>query len=142
MTSLDATSIKMAPPATDEKYTGLRCRTYFFPKSRSVSTEARMRCSIWLLMVITARYVVFECFQGFVLALAFPVALHLQALPFTHFRLQPVVDGDVDQFQLGRIVAAAMIPMPGLQHVEDFRLGEPCPAHGRRQFVQDFGSDR
>jgi hypothetical protein len=30
--------------------------------------------------------------------------------------------------------------MPGLQQVEGFRLGEPCPAHGRRQFVQDFGS--
>src|ERR1035438_9087877 len=130
----------MVPPATDEKYTGLRCGRYFCPKSRSVSTDARMRCSIWLLMVITADYVVFDCGQGLVLALALPVALHLQPLPFTHLRLQPVIDGDVDQFQLGWIVAPPMVPVPGLQQVEGFRLGEPCPAHGRRQFVQDFGS--
>src|ERR1019366_101609 len=129
----------MVAPATDEKYTDLRCGTYFFAKSRSVSTEARMRCSIWLLMVITASHVAFECCQYLVLALALPVALHLQALPFTHFRLQPVVDGDADQFQLGWIVVAVMSPMPGLQHVEDFRLGEPCPAHSRTQFVEDFG---
>src|ERR1017187_461744 len=107
----------MVAPATDEKYTGLRCGTYFFPKAGSVSTEARMRGSIWLLMAITARYVVFDCCQGLVLALACPVTLHLQALPFTQFRLQPVIDGTVDQFQLCGIVAAVMIPMPGLQHV-------------------------
>src|ERR1019366_9407506 len=89
--SLDATSIKRVPPATDEKYAGLRCGRYFCPKSRSVSTDARMRCSIWLLMVITARHLSL-CFQGFVLALAFPVALHFQTLPFTHFRLQPGID--------------------------------------------------
>ena len=96
-----------------------------------------MRCSIWLVMVITARHFSL-CSQGFVLALAFPVALHLQPLPLTHLWLQPVIDGNVNEFQLGGIVAAAMIPMPGLQHVEDFRLGEPCPAHGRSQFVEDF----
>src|ERR1035441_2035454 len=129
MTSLDATSIKVAAPATDEKYAGLRCGKYFFPKARSANTEARMRCSIWLLMVITADYVVFECFQGLVLALALPVALHLQPLPFTHPRLQPVIDGDVDEFQLCGIVVAAMFPMPGFQQVEGFWLGKPCPAH-------------
>src|ERR1035437_9003012 len=127
----------MVPPAADEKYTGLRCGRDFCPKSRSVSTDARMRCSIWLVMVITARHFSL-CSQGFVLALAFPVALHLQPLPLTHLWLQPVIDGNVNEFQLGGIVAAAMIPMPGLQHVEDFRLGEPCPAHGRSQFVEDF----
>ena len=69
---MDATSIKMAAPATGEKYTGLRCGMYFLPKSRSVSTDAMMRCSIWLLMVITTRHFS-RCLQGFVLALAFPL---------------------------------------------------------------------
>ena len=74
------------------------------------------------------------------LALAFPVALHLQPLPFTHFRFQPAIDSDIDKFELCGIVMVVMFPMPGLQEVKDFRLGEPCPAHGRRQLVEDFGS--